>query len=414
MPADAETAISREPICPEGFSIFSSERTFEFYRNLHDQYRSPVWDEAANGWILFDYEEVAKGQRDESLFANAYINADDTLRRIKGGGANITLSQGEEHTRLRRFHLKLLSPSNVEQYRVAHMLPIIEQTLDALGNARRIEAASAIADRIPPRVISSLLGMDHRDDAAMDRLLELNHEIVALISTGYRSEEGRERALAASAELNEILLPHIRKARETPSNDFISRVWQEAPAAGLELDEEAALGLCRELFFAGSDTTVYGIANVLFTMLSQPEVRTAVRTDRDKALKAVIEEGMRLRSVVMFRHRICVQDVTIGDAHIRKGDIVFIGNAAANRDPDHYHCPADVDLERRPPTDHFAFGRGNRSCIGSHFARTEMREVLDMMLDGYPDMRLDPDAEPPVFTGTFMRRMCPLHLILRD
>ena len=153
MPADAETAISREPICPEGFSIFSSERTFEFYRNLHDQYRSPVWDEAANGWILFDYEEVAKGQRDESLFANAYINADDTLRRIKGGGANITLSQGEEHTRLRRFHLKLLSPSNVEQYRVAHMLPIIEQTLDALGNARRIEAASAIADRIPPRVI---------------------------------------------------------------------------------------------------------------------------------------------------------------------------------------------------------------------------------------------------------------------
>jgi len=414
MPIEEATTATHHPQCPAGNSLYLEDSPFDFYRTLHEQYSSPVWDELAGGWIVFDYDEVADGQRDETYFANAYFNADETIRQIKGGGANITLSQGEEHTQLRKFHLKLMKPSYVERYRAAHMVPIIDETLDRIGDARRIEATSEIADRIPPRVISSLLGMDFRDEEAMARLLKLNNEIVSLISSGYGSPELRDRALAASAELNEMLLPFVRHSREQPADDLISRIWQEAPESGIDLDEEAALGLCREFFFAGSDTTVYGIANVLYTMLTNPDVHAKVRRDRGNALTALVEEGMRLRTVVMFRHRICVKDIQIGEAQIRAGDTVFIANAAANRDPDHYACPGQVDLDRRPPTDHFAFGRGNRSCIGSQFARVEMRELINAMLDRFPGMRLDPDAPQPVFTGTFMRRMYPLHLILRD
>ena len=37
------------------------------------------------------------------------------------------------------------------------------------------------------------------------------------------------------------------------------------------MDEAAALGLCRELYFAGSDTTVHGLNNALYLLLTDPD-----------------------------------------------------------------------------------------------------------------------------------------------
>ena len=387
---------------------------FAFFEQLREHGDGkPVWDESVKAWLIYDFDQVAAAQRDESRFANAYVNASETLRKIKGDGANITLSQGAEHDRLRRFHLKLLSPSNVERYRVGHVVPVITAAFDRFADADRVDATEALADYIPPRVISSMLGMPNDDHEAMQRLLTLNHEIVALISDGYTSEAQRNRALAASAELNALLLPYVRLRRDHPADDFLSRVWAEAPDFGIDLDEEAALGLCRELFFAGSDTTVYGISNILWTLFSQAETLERVRGERGKALNALVEEGMRLLDVVMFRHRICIADTEVAGVPIKAGEAVMVINAAANRDPGRYGCPAQIDLDRRAPTDHLAFGRGSRSCVGAQLARVEMREVVDQLLQRFPSARLDPDAATPTFEGFFMRAMRPIHLTLR-
>jgi len=387
---------------------------FGFFDKLRESGGPPVWDESVKAWLIYDYEDVVAAQRDESRFANAYVNADDTLKRIKGGGANITLSQGEEHKRLRRFHLKLLSPANVERYRSNHVVPVVSAAFERIGDAKQIDASSMLSDYIPPRVICSMLGMPTNDDAAMDRLLVLNHEIVSMIEAGYRDPAKKERALAAAAELNDMLLPYVRLRREQPADDFISRVWKEAPGFGVELDEEAALGLCRELYFAGSDTTVYGISNILHTLFTRPGIAERVRAERGKAIQALVEEGMRLLNVVMFRHRICMEDTEVSGVKIKAGEVVFIINAAANRDPSHYSCPNEVDLDRRVPSDHLAFARGTRSCVGAQLARVEMREVVDQLFDRYPDVRLDPDAATPEYEGFFMRTMRPVNLILRN
>ena len=399
--------------CPHA-SMRDAPDPFAFFEQLRANDTRPVWDDSVNAWLVYDWENVAAGQRDESRFANAYIHANDTLKQIKGGGANITLSKGVEHDVLRRFHLKLLSPANVERYRINHIVPIVNAAFDRIGDAKRIDAAAELSDWIPPRVICAMLGMPYDDEAAMQKLLDRNHEIVSLIESGYRSEEQRDRALEASAELNEVLLPYVRLRRDHPADDFLSRVWKEAPDFGIDLDEEAALGLCRELYFAGSDTTVYGIANILHTLFTRPEVLERVRAERGKAVNTLVEEGMRLLDVVIFRYRICVADTEISGVPIKAGETVFLINAAANRDAAKFGCPAEVDLDRRAPTDHIAFGKGSRSCVGAQLARVEMREVVNQLLDRYPDVRLDPDGPPPRFEGFFMRTMRPVNLILRD
>ena len=396
--------------CPAHKTIvgFTNADPFPFYERMREQ-GSPVWDAKANAWLVLDFDQCAAAEKDESHFANAYVFADDLVKEIKGGGANITISRDEEHNKLRRFHLKLLSPASVERFREPHVRPIIDFALRRLEGRSEADLSADFAAQIPPRVICSLLGMPYEDDAMMARILFLNEEIVNSIASGYRDAELRDRALAASHELNDMLLPYVRARRDQPCDDFISRVWQEALEAGIALDEEGALGLCRELYFAGSDTTVHGISNALYLLLTDDAVMARVRADRGKPLAALIEESLRLFNVVQFRHRFCVADAEIGDVPIRKGEMIILVHAAANRDPEKYGCPHAMDLDRRAPTDHLAFAKGTRSCVGSQLARVEMREAISALLDRYPALALDRSKGEPVFRHLYMRSMGPLH-----
>lgn len=415
--ADTTELLKQSRACPADESIvgFADRDPFPFYEKLREQ-GSPVWDATARAWLLLDFDQCAAAERDESHFANAYVFADDLVKEIKGGGANITISRDDDHIndhiKLRRFHLKLLSPASVERFREPHIRPIIDLAVARLEGRTEADLAADFAAQIPPRVICSLLGMPYEDDAMMARILFLNEEIVNFIASGYRDEDLKARALAASRELNGMLLPYIRARREQPRDDFISRVWQEAPEAGITLDEEGALGLCRELYFAGSDTTVHGIANALHVLLEDDRVMAEVRADRGKPLAAVIEESLRLFNVVQFRHRFCMADTQVGDVTIRKGEMIILVHAAANRDPVKYACPHEVDVARRAPTDHLAFAKGTRSCVGSQLARVEMREAISALLDRYPEMAPDRTREAPFFRHLYMRSMGPLHVRL--
>ena len=399
--------------CPAGESIigFADKDPFAFYERVREL-GSPVWDEEAGAWLILDFDQCAAAERDESRFANAYVFADDVVKAIKGGGANITLSRDDAHRHLRRFHLKLLSPASVERFREPHVQKIIARAADRLNGCDKADLAQDYAAQIPPRVICSLLGMPFDDDAMMERILFLNEEIINFIASGYRDFDLRERALAASTELNEMLRPYILARREDPQDDFISRVWTEAADAGIDLDLDGALGLCRELYFAGSDTTVHGIANALYLLLVDPEKMEKVRADRGKALAALVEESLRLFNVVQFRHRFCMEDTQVGDVTVKKGEMIILVHAAANRDPSKYECPHTADLDRKAPTDHLAFAKGTRSCVGSQLARVEMREAINALLDRFSSISLDPDAPQPYFRALYMRSMGPLNVRL--
>lgn len=401
-----------ENACPHGQSVldFTDKDPFGFYAELA-ALPSPVWDAKAQAWLVHDFQQCLDCQRNESRFVNMYMDADPIMVAIKGGGANITLSQGPAHLKLRRFHFRLLSADNVERYRTELIRPVINGLLDRLDITGPVDLSADYAAQIPPRIICALLGMP-TDDATVTEILEANEAIVRFIASGYRDTDLRDQALVASKRLNEMLLPYVRARRDSPGDDFISRVWQEAPAEDVELDETGVMGICREIFFAGSDTSVHGIANVLYLILSDPALKARVMADQDRALPALVEEAMRLMNVVQFRHRRCVADTEIGGTAIRQGEVIILLHAAANRDPERFPCPNAVDLERPDPIGHLAFGRGIRSCVGAQLARAEMREAVATLLARHPDVALHADSPAPYFRSLYMRSMGPLNVTL--
>jgi cytochrome P450 len=379
-----------------------------YYEQLRQQ-GDIVWDEGMRGWLVLSYELCRHIEEHEEQFRHPYADAGEEMLDIKGGPRNITVLQGEEHANLRRYLARMFGPKVVQGFTQDFIRPIIDYLFARLQGRGHADLAAEIADQLPPRVFVALLGMDWMNEEIVMRELVLHDSIMAWVG-GDRSAETTQRARDASHELNAILLPEIARRKTEPGTDIISQLWAQAPEVFADVSEEDIMAICRELFLAGSDTSVHAIANAYYLLLTQPETLAAVRADRGAALDNFIEESLRLLTVVQYRFRVANQDVELGGVAIRRNDLLIPINAAANRDEARFACPHMVDLKRSQPRAHLAFNMGPRICIGASLARAELREIINAFLDRLPNVQLDASAEPPHFANIYTRSFRPLHV----
>ena len=75
---------------------------------------------------------------------------------------------------------------------------------------------------------------------------------------------------------------------------------------------------------------------------------------------------------------------------------------AANHDESRWPASDSFDINRQS-TAHVAFASGPHMCLGMHLARMETKVAINRILDRLPNLRLDPDADPPYITGMTFR-----------
>ena len=106
-----------------------------------------------------------------------------------------------------------------------------------------------------------------------------------------------------------------------------------------------------------------------------PEAIEGVATDRSLLTNAV-EESLRLEPAAGRVDRYATEDVALGGAAIRRGDLVIVSLTAANRDPAVYEDPDHFDVRARTLAAHLAFAQGPHACVGLHLARLETEAAL--------------------------------------
>jgi len=134
------------------------------------------------------------------------------------------------------------------------------------------------------------------------------------------------------------------------------------------------------------------IALSTITLLQNPDQIPYLLGGPDQAA-ASVEELLRYLSVVHFGlRRTALEDVAVGDVTVRAGDGVIISLSVANRDPELFTDPDDVDLARAGARQHLAFGYGIHQCLGQPLARAELQIVLPELFRRLPDLKI---AVPP-------------------
>jgi cytochrome P450 len=100
----------------------------------------------------------------------------------------------------------------------------------------------------------------------------------------------------------------------------------------------------------------------------------------------------------------------LGGVRIPPDEVCIIFNGAANRDPAVFADPDRLDI-RRDPNPHLSFGLGRHTCLGQSQARSELQNGLNILLERFPNLRLD-EASPPAYRDSlFLRGLATLPVL---
>jgi cytochrome P450 len=332
------------------------------------------------------YADVEHVLRDGKTFSSS-INAEHIGQFM---GELILAMDGSEHRAYRNLVAHAFRASALERWDTQLIRPTISRLLDAIAPAGRGDLACDITSKYPVQVICGLVGVPLDDSAQFHRWAEL-------INTGPLHPE---RGHAASQAMREYLAPIVEDRRDNPRVDLISDLVH-AEIDGHQLTDEKIYGFLRLLLPAGAETTYRVMGNALVALLTHPDTMTRVLADRS-LLPAVIEETLRWETSVTQVSRVAATDAEIGGGPVEAGAPVSVITGSANRDEARYEAPDEWRIDR-PPQNHLAFGTGQHQCLGMHLARLELRVGLDEILTRLPNLRLDPDAAPPVIQGFAFR-----------
>jgi cytochrome P450 len=186
-------------------------------------------------------------------------------------------------------------------------------------------------------------------------------------------------------------------------------VLARAELDGHRLTDEEIFAFCRLLLPAGAETTYRSSSNLVYGLLTHPDQLDALRADRSLMAHA-IEEGLRWEPPLLTIMRTATRDTDVCGVPVKQGAVLVVNLGAANHDDVRWDLADDFDITRAPQQ-HMAFAFGPHMCLGMHLARMETKVVVDRVLDRLPDVRLDPDADPPYITGMTFRSPPSLHAI---
>ncbi|MDE0512935.1 MAG: cytochrome P450 [Gammaproteobacteria bacterium] len=362
------------------FSDKVTQDPYPVYAELRE--RSPVHhSRLMDAIVVSRYGDVDRILRDHARFS---VNPDlRTSRKARYKPTpeerSILFIDPPDHTRLRSLVNKAFTRSaiNTLEPRIREIMKIL---LDDIKNHAGFDLMQAVAIPLPVIVIAEMLGIPQEDRAQFRVWSNQRARLLEPMLT--RAE--RKTANEASKQLSDYFLSIIKSRQGEPRDDILTRLVQ-AEEQGDTLSELEMLNMLRLLLIAGNETTTNLIGNGMLALLRHPDQLQALRDDPG-LIPAAVDELLRYDSPVQMTLRCAVEDCDIDGMAVRAGQDVILLGGSANRDPDAFENPDQLDFNRQKQ-DHISFGRDIHYCLGAGLERLEGRIAFEMLLERFDSLR---------------------------
>ena len=341
------------------------------YRALRAE--EPVhWSDELRHWVLTRHADVELVLKDERFSA-----ANRPPQRRWGTPTTMVTADPPDHARLRRPTTRRFTTDAIDAMR-----PRVQEVVDALlaevATAGRMDVVADLARPLPRTIISELLGVHHAGAPAQRAAQDDPHG-------GARREGGMGASMSVPGE--DYFQQAIERHRAEVEDDLLQDLLRAE--AGREMSPEEVLDSAMILYGAGQETTAKLIASGVYHLLRRPELAARLRTDPTLAVAAT-EELLRYDPPVQAVSRRALEDVELGGRAVRKGEKLLCVLGAANRDPDVFDHPDELDFDRGE-NPHVTFGTGRHVCLGAGLARAEIQSALGTLFRRYPGLALETD-----------------------
>ncbi|MDX5454182.1 MAG: cytochrome P450, partial [Rhodococcus sp. (in: high G+C Gram-positive bacteria)] len=269
------------------------------------------------------------------------------------------------HDAPRALLTRILGPRALRTLRNAWIDDAEDLVDEVLTRGTELDAVTDLAAAFPLRVFPDAVGIP---DAGRENLLPYgDHTFNAFGPANSLVDRGISRIRDLSAWVNAQCVRDV-----LTEGGFGAQIWAAADRGDITHDQAPLI--VRSLLTAGVDTTVNGLAAVLYAFATHPEQWRAVRANPSLA-RTAFDEAVRWESPVQTFFRTATRDIEIGGTVIPDGHKVLLFLGAANRDPRRWERPDAFDLAR-DPSGHVGFGMGIHQCVGQHVARLESEALL--------------------------------------
>ncbi|XP_054823212.1 abscisic acid 8'-hydroxylase CYP707A2-like [Prosopis cineraria] len=322
------------------------------------------------------------------------------------GKQAIFFHQGVYHANLRRLVVRTFMPEAIR-----NMLPNIESIAQDCLKSWQGQLITTFREMKTFTFNVALLSIFGKDEILYREDLKRCYYI---LERGYNSMPINlpgtlfHKAMKARKELSQILAQILAKRRQTKQehNDLLGSFMCEK--AGLT-DEQIADNIIG-VIFAARDTTASVLTWIVKYLGENPGVLQAVTEEQESILEnkeengeekgltwedtkkmpitsRVIQETLRVASILSFTFREAVQDVEYEGYLIPKGWKVLPLFRNIHHSPDNFKEPEKFDPSRfevaPKPNTFMPFGNGTHACPGNELAKLEMLVLVHHLTTKY-------------------------------
>ena len=388
---------------------------YPFYRDL--QARAPVWEIPGTGIFTVAtaglVTEATGRTGDFSSNMKCLLYRDDAGQpcRLNFGDDAASQALATADPPMHALHRNAVFPELIAKRMDALEPDIADLAGQCVTRALErgtAEFMTAIGNVVPITITSRLIGFR---DADVDQLLSAAFDSTAMVGAALTFDELMLLA-TRSAEIQDWIAGQVTAARQDPGDDLLGAVANAVNRGVFGVPE--ASSILHILLSAGGESTTSLLGNAVRLLAERPELQDQLRGDPGQ-IPRFVEEVLRLESPFRYQMRSVPKDTTLGGVSIPADSTVLLFFGAANRDATEFDRPDEIDLQRRQPRQHLAFGRGIHYCVGAPLARVEARIVLSVLLDRTTSITLDPEHEPRWVQSLIVRRHeeLPVRLVAR-
>jgi cytochrome P450 len=317
-------------------------------------------------WVATRAEDIYNIYRDTEKFSNHGV----ALFREQHGTRFIP---GEidppDHTAFRSVLNPEFSPRRVRDLEDdARELAI--ELIEGVRGDGECEFREAVALRVPIYNFLNFLKLP-RADAAL--LLPAADTIAR--------DSNMTNFMSAMGVISAYIDARIEERLDERIDDFIGRLTH-AMVGGRPITRDEIRVTTLNVLLGGLDTVTASMG-FFMDFLSKNPAHRQLLAQQPELIPDAVEELLR-RHGIFNTGRLVQQEYEFGGVTLRRHDLILIPTALHNLDERRFPDPLEVDF-RRADKNHLTFGAGIHRCLGSNFARAQLKILLEEWLARIPD-----------------------------
>jgi len=342
--------------------------------------------------VLTSFDDVAEAAHDPERFTSRRIIVSEVSTDRRGVILPPINLDPPDHSESRRVMLPFFTPAKTLRWEEP-IRQICRERLDALEGRSDCDLAVDYARHIPGDLTAIMFGVPASE---ADQFRQWVHDLLEVGPTDVKVEKAATDAIIA------YMHDLIDDRRANGGDDLVTYLFDKR-VDGEIMDDRTMAKMLLLLVVAGIDTTWSGLGSSLLHLATNAEDRRRLVAEPE-LIPFATEEFLRAYSPV-YVGRIATADTEISGCPVNEGEWVMLGFPAANRDPEVFDTPHEVQIDRQKNR-HAAFGLGVHRCLGSNLARLEMNVAIEMLLERYPEFALTDESRVTFSAGNVRGPRC--------